>query len=71
MSLPASYLDVVRPGILLHGLEPSEREPAQREAVAAYFRPLSKTLGALSRQLAARRAALAALPPVTRTRVEQ
>ncbi len=25
VSLPASYLDIVRPGILLHGLEPSER----------------------------------------------
>ena len=47
-------------------LEPSEREPAQREEVAAYFRPLSKTLGALSRQLAAKRKALAALPPAAR-----
>ncbi len=26
VSLPASYLDMVRPGILLHGLEPSERD---------------------------------------------
>lgn len=26
VSLPASYLDAVRPGIMLHGLEPSERE---------------------------------------------
>ncbi len=41
-------------------LEPSEREPAQREEVAAFFRPLSKTLGAISRQVAASRAALAA-----------
>ena len=46
-------------------LEPSEREPAQRAEVAAYFRPLSKSLGALSRQLAAKRAAL---QPATRTR---
>ena len=44
-------------------LEPSEREPAQREEVAAFFRPLSKTLGDICRRLAAQRAALAALRP--------
>ena len=49
-------------------LEPSEREPAQREEVVAYFRPLSKTLGAICQQLAARRAALAALPGPRRGR---
>ena len=41
-------------------LEPTEREPAQREEVAAYFRPRSKTLGGLWKQLAAKRAALPA-----------
>ncbi|MCE9608688.1 MAG: hypothetical protein K8R23_00510 [Chthoniobacter sp.] len=40
-------------------LEPTEREPAQREELAAYFRPRSKTLGDLTRQLAAKRATLA------------
>ena len=64
----AAGRDVPRRIMTILALEPSEREPAQREEVAAYFRPLSKTLGAISRQLAARRAALAALPPATRTR---
>jgi alanine racemase len=34
VSLPASTLDVVRPGILLHGLEPSERERMDLRLVA-------------------------------------
>ncbi len=45
-------------------LEPSEREPKQREAVAAYFRPLSKTHAGLTQQLTAKRAELAAVKPV-------
>ncbi len=45
-------------------LEPSEREPKQREELAAYFRPLSKTFAALNQQLAAKRAELAEIKPV-------
>ena len=42
VSLPASYLDVVRPGILLHGLEPSERERMDLRLVArADLRPIA------------------------------
>jgi alanine racemase len=42
MSLPASTLDVVRPGILLHGLEPSERERMNLRLVArADLRPIA------------------------------
>ncbi len=45
-------------------LEPSEREPKQREELAAYFRPLSKSFAGLNQQLAAKRAELAAIKPV-------
>ena len=45
-------------------LEPSEREPKQREELAAYFRPLSKASAALNQQLAGKRAELAAIKPV-------
>jgi len=42
VSLPASTLDVVRPGILLHGLEPSERERMNLLLVErADLRPIS------------------------------
>jgi alanine racemase len=42
VSLPASTLDVVRPGILLHGLEPSERERMNLRLVAqADLRPIA------------------------------
>ena len=42
VSLPASYLDVVRPGILLHGLEPSERERMDLRLVTrADLRPIA------------------------------
>jgi len=40
-------------------LEPTEREPAQRAELAAYFQPRSKTLGEVTRQLAVKRTALA------------
>ena len=45
-------------------LEPSEREPKQREELAAYFRPLSKTFAGLNQQLTTKRAELAAIKPV-------
>ncbi len=45
-------------------LEPSEREPKQREELAAYFRPLSKNFAAMNAQLSAKRAELAAIKPV-------
>lgn len=42
VALPASYLDVVRPGILLHGLEPSERERMNLRLVErADLRPIA------------------------------
>jgi len=42
VSLPAGTLDVVRPGILLHGLEPSERERMNLRLVArADLRPIA------------------------------
>jgi alanine racemase len=42
VSLPASYLDMVRPGILLHGLEPSERDRMNPRLVArADLRPIT------------------------------
>jgi alanine racemase len=42
VALPASYLDVVRPGILLHGLEPSERERMDLRLVErADLRPIA------------------------------
>jgi len=42
VSLPASTLDVVRPGVLLHGLEPSERERMNLRLVArADLRPIA------------------------------
>jgi len=42
VSLPAGTLDVVRPGILLHGLEPSERERMNLRLVArADLRPIT------------------------------
>ena len=42
VSLPASTLDMVRPGILLHGLEPSERERMNLRLVArADLRPIT------------------------------
>ena len=44
-------------------LEPSEREPKQREELAAYFRPLSKNFAALNQQITAKRAELAAIKP--------
>ncbi|RYD80667.1 MAG: DUF1553 domain-containing protein, partial [Verrucomicrobiaceae bacterium] len=45
-------------------LEPSEREPAQREALAAYFRPLSKTYATIRQEIDTRRRELAAIKPV-------
>ena len=44
-------------------LEPSEREPKQREELAAYFRPLSQAFSELNQQLTAKRAELAAIKP--------
>jgi len=42
VALPASYLDIVRPGILLHGLEPSERDRMDMRLVAqADLRPIA------------------------------
>jgi alanine racemase len=42
VSLPASYLDIVRPGILLHGLEPSERDRMDMRLVErADLRPIA------------------------------
>jgi alanine racemase len=55
VSLPASTLDIVRPGILLHGLEPSERERMNLHLVArADLRPITtwKTRVALARTIA-------------------
>jgi hypothetical protein len=43
------------------GIEPSERTDQQRAAITQYFRPLSKTVAAALRALAAKRAELAAL----------
>jgi hypothetical protein len=40
------------------------RSPEQREALTAYFRPLSRTFAELGKQLAAKRAELAAVKPV-------
>ena len=66
----AQMLQAAAPGELPAGirailaLEPSEREPRQREELVAYFRPLSKTATSLNRQLAAKRAELAAIEPV-------
>lgn len=41
LALPASYLDVVRPGIVLHGLEPSDRGRMDMRLVArADLRPI-------------------------------
>ena len=45
-------------------LEPSEREPKQREEITAFFRPLSRGFAELGRQIDARRAELAAIKPV-------
>lgn len=45
-------------------LEPSEREPAQREELATYFRPLSRTYAALQEQITKKRKELAAIKPV-------
>lgn len=45
-------------------LEPSERTPAQREELGAYFRPLSKALGDITKQLAAKRVELAKIKPL-------
>jgi hypothetical protein len=45
-------------------IEPSEREPKQREELAAYFRPMSRTFSELGKQLEAKRGALAAIKPV-------
>jgi alanine racemase len=55
VSLPASTLDIVRPGILLHGLEPSERERMNLHLVArADLRPITtwKTRVALVKTIA-------------------
>jgi alanine racemase len=42
VALPASYLDIVRPGILLHGLEPSERDRMDMRLVErAGLRPIA------------------------------
>ncbi len=42
ISLPAGYLDIVRPGILLHGLEPSERSRLDEGLLArADLRPIA------------------------------
>lgn len=42
LALPASYLDVVRPGIVLHGLEPSDRDRMDLRLVArADLRPIA------------------------------
>jgi alanine racemase len=42
LSLPASYLDMVRPGIMLHGLEPSDRERINLRLVErADLRPIT------------------------------
>lgn len=42
LSLPASYLDIVRPGIVLHGLEPSERDRLDmRLVMRADLRPIA------------------------------
>lgn len=49
-------------------LEPTEREPGQRAELAAYFQPRSKTLGPLIRELAAKRATLAALTSAAEAR---
>lgn len=56
LSLPAGYLDIVRPGIVLHGLEPSDRDRMDMRLVArADLRPIAawkarvadvKTIGA-------------------------
>lgn len=45
-------------------LEPSEREAGQREALANYFRPISKTVAEIEKQLSSKRAELAAIKPV-------
>jgi alanine racemase len=42
VSLPASYADMVRPGIILHGLEPSERDRMDLRLVSrADLRPIA------------------------------
>ena len=58
---PLTAFEVVRKIV---ALEPSEREPKQREELAAYFRPLSKALAPLHQQLSAKRAELASIKPV-------
>jgi hypothetical protein len=45
-------------------LEPSEREPAQRESLAAYFRPLAKTLGGVRKEIETKKAELAKAKPI-------
>ncbi len=45
-------------------LEPTERSPQQRDAVSAYFRPLSKHNAELARQIAVKQAEIARLKPV-------
>ncbi len=45
-------------------LEPSEREPAQRAQLLAYFRPLSAWQASVKRDLVAKRAELARVKPV-------
>lgn len=45
-------------------LEPSEREPAQREALAAFFRPLSKAFAETRKAIAAKRSELANAKPI-------
>ena len=45
-------------------LEPSEREPAQREALVAYFRPKAESLKGLRKELETKKAELAKNKPV-------
>jgi hypothetical protein len=45
-------------------LEPTEREPAQREALAAFYRPMSKSFASLRKELDAKRGELAKNKPI-------
>jgi hypothetical protein len=45
-------------------IEPSERTPEQRTQLADHFRPMSKTYGALGKQIELKRAELAKIKPV-------
>ena len=45
-------------------LEPSEREPVQREELSAFFRPHSRRFAELNKQIDAKRKELAAIKPI-------